>query len=316
MRMRAQIQKWYQPIKPHQTHIMGKEIHFVPARIAAQLSLMTFLFQQERNKMKTPLKVRIEILENKNGVYYFSGQLFTGIAFQSNEHKELSSFLIKGGHMIGNNYSPAYFGYRHTGIELDITDYVYDDIYGSQGYVVKHREQHYTGLAYYFDYESGICESEFIFLDGNIACESCEDIEQTITSLWLTTNDQKEQEFCENYQWLGDEKIVLISITRDFCDIAYNEDGLVCRFSFGENFSDEKTKHFFAWPYSNLLNEIVFSETVSFAKKEITVELINHFLKNGALKNTKSIRFFRTSIPKEFATMLKSKYNIDTTFAL
>ena len=101
--------------------------------------------------MKTPNKIRLESLTEKNGLYCWAEKPFTGIAFKALAENELAPVVIEAGKVeSGKKYVPAYFDCPENLPLLDISDYVLNDTYGSGSYYITHHEQPFTGLAFDF----------------------------------------------------------------------------------------------------------------------------------------------------------------------
>ncbi len=274
--------------------------------------------------MKTPNKIRLESLTEINGLYCWAEKPFTGVAFEALPNKELASIVIEHGKATGNrNYVPAYFECPEDLPQLDISDYVLNDTYGSGCYYITHHEQPFTGLAFDFDPDTGWCYSEYFYVNGGEAYSSdtsyYEDDTGVLTQLTFYTFTLENRLFYENYTWFPDERIKGIDVfnsekKQSFCDLSFIESGEVCRFSPGKSFSEEMTAQLFYWPFKNTLREMVFAPETTLADTEVNDDLLRFFMNYGSFRQVKKLRFYKTSVTPELAHSLTASHGLEVEY--
>ena len=274
--------------------------------------------------MKTPNKIRLESLTEINGLYCWAEKPFTGIAFEALPNKELASIAIEHGKVTGNkNYVPAYFECPEDLPQLDISDYVLNDTYGSGSYYITHHEQPFTGLAFDFDPDTGWCYSEYFYVNGGEAYSSdtgyYEDDTGVLIWLSLGSSALENRPFYENYRWFPDEhvkriEVFNVEIKQSFCDISFVESGEVCRFDLGKSFSEEMTAQLFYWPFKNTLREMVFAPETTLADTEVDNDLVRFFIENGSFRQVKKLRFYKTSVTPELAHSLTASHGLEVEY--
>lgn len=274
--------------------------------------------------MKTPNKIRLESLTEINGLYCWAEKPFTGVAFEALPNKELASIVIEHGKSTGNgSYVPAYFECPEDLPQLDISDYVLNDTYGSGCYYVKHHEQPFTGLAFDFDPDTGWCYSENFYVNGSEehSCDTgyYEEGGGVVIWLHLSSSESCKRAFYEYYSWFPDERIKKIEVTdvqtkQSFCNLSFIESGEVRWFKLGKSFSEELTPQLFYWPFKNMLREIVFAPETTLVDTEVNDDLMRFFIENGSFRQVKKLSFFKTSVTPELAHSLTTSYGLEVEY--
>lgn len=275
--------------------------------------------------MKSPPKTSMACLKMQGGLYYWAGLPFTGVAFNHLADRELESFILENGQIVGKNYVPAYFDCPNGLPQIDITDYILDDTYGSGWYYVVHNGQPYTGLAFDCDPTcDGYCSSEFLFVDGVISYQSQTGYDGPLgilTSLDLEPNGFKKRTFFESYEWFLNESIKRIDVIhyglkKNFCNLLFDELGAVRWFMPGKNFSEQQTAELFCWPFKDMLREIVFSTETVLAREAMNDDLLRLFMANDSFRQVKKVDFFKTNVSPELAKSLVRSQGIEVTVSV
>ncbi len=142
------------------------------------------------------IRIQLSELVIEDGKYHFDDQLFTGAGYARGEAREVRTFQIEDGSVVGP-YIPncAEGGRGHPQIEVTGLLAVEENT----KYPLDFDGGHFTGIGY--EFHNGYCNHEMLFVDGAVRCESW----WRSTGMLLAYN--RSGEFFENYRWRANGKM-------------------------------------------------------------------------------------------------------------
>lgn len=107
------------------------------------------------------IRVKMDALETKDGLYLLKGEIFQGIGYHVSAHQVVAAYSIEQGQLgakLGSTISP---GMEASGI---VSDFLEPNEENYDGEPVSYNSKPFTGLAYEFRKQH--CVSEELYLDG------------------------------------------------------------------------------------------------------------------------------------------------------
>jgi hypothetical protein len=231
--------------------------------------------------MKGIRKMNTAALSLSDGRYYLNGLPFDGVALEALGDRRVVARHVLDGHPDAP-YRPPFFSSTESDLAIDITDLVYDDVYGGRDFRVNFEGAPYSGIAYDFCDPNGECTEEYLYKKGELCGRA---ISNEKRYLLLTLDSDAA---LENYQWSNEGRLVSASLVQlgrefslrfspadrtDYLHISGYD--LVTALSLLERSALAKIAPS-ASPFS-----LAFDTSVTFSGDGITDQVLRHFVESG-----------------------------------
>lgn len=255
------------------------------------------------------LRLKKIALTEEYGKFFYQGNLFTGVAFTTNEGGMVDAIEILAGIEAGK-YFPKYFPVSDCRV-IDMEFLEPEDETDYEPFLCFNGER-FTGVAFEFDgvfctgellYERGWSDSQVTYYEAG-----------RLESIELIEND-----FSQIYQWYENEQVKRYEVAARSSfsfNLAFNEDGYLSAlgmegdcFNQARLMSDKLVVPFLK--EESFIDDLKAAEFLSLSGHSVTDELFKRLISFGGLEQTESISLLQTAVTKEGLCLLRKENRLN-----
>lgn len=255
------------------------------------------------------IRIEINALETKGGLYLLNGEIFSGIGYEVSEPYVVAAYQFEQGQRSAKLDSTLVPGQKVSGI---IADFVEPHEENYDGEPASFQGQPYSGLAY--EFRDHHCVSEELYVDGAVK-RSISWYLSGDTAAYEIWNDEVTQDIA----WFANGQLKFVEYAQKDgfrMGLRFNEQGLITSIDLSGDYFDrlkalqEKLKlNYLDRDY--IQYQLSVDESVFMTGDGIHDELLRSIFGSGGLSRARSIHLFYTSVSGEGIDLLSRLENLE-----